>query len=134
LRVRNTSDDLTIYPMDPAFTRRAVGTDRPGTGLVVGSETFWGGTISWPFPPRVQREYEAAQERDAAPLRPGEAREYVVFTDTRSEIVRAVRAAAGPLLWRVQVRRGLVPHDGRPVPVTAVIGVEFRPSDVKGLD
>jgi hypothetical protein len=134
LRVRNTSDNLTLYPMDPAFTRKAAGSDRPGTGLVVGPQTFWGGAIPWPFPPRVRREYEAAQERDAVPLRPGEAREYVVFTDASPRVVKAIREAAGPLLWRVQLRRGLVPYNGRQVPVTAVIGVEFRPSDVKGLD
>ena len=35
------------------------------------------------------------------------------------------------LLWRVQVRRGRIDFDGKDVPVTAIIGVEFRAADVK---
>ena len=34
-------------------------------------------------------------------------------------------------LWRVQVRRGFVKVDGKDVPATAVIGVEFSASDIE---
>jgi hypothetical protein len=132
MRIRNTSPDLVLYPMDPAFTRKAKPGDQPGTGLVVGDQAFWGGPFDWP-PARVKRVYEQAQEADATPLGPGEAREYVVFTDTDPKILDAVRGAADPLLWRVQVRRGRVEYRGSEVPVTAIVGVEFRPSDVAGL-
>lgn len=133
LKVRNTSEDLLIHPLDPAFNRRVVDNDRVGTGLVAGRQTFWGGPIKWPFTGRVGRSYEAAQEADATPLQPGESREYVVCTEPNARIVKAVREANDSLLWRVQVRRGRIEFRGRDVPVTAIIGVEFKPTDVKGL-
>lgn len=134
LRIRNRSANLWIHPMDPAFTRKARGTDQPATGLEVGGRKFWGGAIDWPVANRrFERVYERAQEADAVPLGPGETREYVVFTDTDAAIVEAVESAGEPLLWRVQVRRGLIEYRGKEVPVTAVIGVEFQPNDVDGL-
>ncbi|MDB5309677.1 MAG: hypothetical protein JWO38_3879 [Gemmataceae bacterium] len=134
LKVRNTSDDLLIHPLDPAFNRKALGNDRPGTGLVVGKQTFWGGAVDWPFGTRVERKYEAAQETDAVPLKPGETREYVVVSDSDRRVTKAVRDSKDPVLWRVQVRRGKIEYRGKDVPVTAIIGVEFKPADVKGLD
>lgn len=135
LRVKNTSDDLTIYPLDPAFNRKnQPGQPHPATGLVVNGQAFWGGQVEWPFPTNrgVKRMFELAQEDDYTPLKPKESREYVVTTAANRKIVAAVEEAGGPVLWRVQVRRGLVPYRGKEVPVTAVVGVEFRPADVKG--
>ena len=134
LKIRNTSDDLLIHPLDPAFNRRVTGTERVGTGLVVGKQTIWGGAIAWPFDARLTRRYEAAQEADATPLKPGETREYVVFTDAKQGVVKAVKEAKDALLWRVQVRRGRIVFDGKDVPVTAIVGVEFKSSDVKEPD
>lgn len=134
LRIKNTSDDLLIHPLDPAFNRRIVGTERIGTWLVVGKQTFWGGAIGWPFPSNVSRVYESAQEADATPLKPGESREFVIFTDANPRVAPAIKVAKETLLWRVQVRRGRIDFDGKDVPVTAIIGVEFKPSDVKEPD
>jgi hypothetical protein len=135
LRIRNTSTDLPLHPMDPAFTRKSKGTDLPATGLEVGSQHFWGGAIDWPpANTLVSRVFELEQESDEVPLQPGQTRDYVVFTDTRPAILDAVKEAGMPMLWRVQVRRGLVPYRGRDVPVTAIIGVEFTRGDVTGLD
>jgi len=135
LKIRNSSSDLNLYPMDPAFTRKAGSNDRPATGLVVGNQTFWGGAIEWPLTnAHMKRKYEEAQETDANPLKPGESREYVVFTDANGNIVRAVRNGEGPLMWRVQLRHGLVHYRGHDVPVTAIIGVEFKPEDVKVVE
>ena len=134
LKIKNTSDDLLIHPLDPAFNRLIVDTERIGTGLVVGKETFWGGAIGWPFPSKVSRVYESAQEADATPLKPGESREFVVFTDASQRVVTTVRDAKDSLLWRVQVRRGRIDFEGKDVPVTAIIGVEFKPSDEKDPD
>jgi hypothetical protein len=134
MRIRNTSDDLTLHPLDPAFNRRTTGDEKIGTGLVVGKAAFWGGAISWPFSERVKRMYEEAQEADVTPLKPGESREYVVFSAASSRVVSAVKNASDPILWRVQVRRGRIDFDGKDVPVTAIIGVEFHSSDVKDPD
>jgi hypothetical protein len=118
--------------MDPALTRRARLDDKqPATRLVVGKQVFYGGGIDWPFPVNVTRRYEEQQVNDASPLKPGETREYVVFTDADPRIVKAVQDSSDPMLWRVQVRRGLIEYRGKDVPVTAIIGVEFKASDVK---
>src|SRR5205823_1170866 len=134
LKVKNTSTDLTIYPLDPAFNRKSVGDDKAATRIVVGKETFAGGPVSWPFGRNVLREYERDQEGEAVPLRPGETREYVVCSAADSRLVKAVRNAKDAVQWRVQVRRGLIEFKGKDVPVTAIIGVEFQPSEVKTTD
>lgn len=129
--IKNTSPDLHIFPMDPAFTRRASTADQPLTRLVVGKQAFAGGYVAWPFPDRIKRRIEVQQANDYVPLRPGEDREYVVYTDDRPEILRAADAATEPMQWRVQVRSGLFDLAGTEVPVTSVIGVDFRAADIK---
>lgn len=130
LNIRNTSTDLTFHPLDPAFNRKAYPSDQPPTALVVGKETFAGGPVAWPFDKNMKRAYESAQAADDQPLGPGESRKYVVTSDARDAVVRAVQGARDTIVWRVQVRRGLVEYRGREVPVTALIGVEFQASDV----
>ncbi|QDU21216.1 hypothetical protein [Urbifossiella limnaea] len=130
LNVRNTSADLWFHPLDPAFNRKTFPSDVPPTALVVGKDTFAGGPVAWPFDKNVKRAYESAQAGDDQPLGPGESRKYVVTSDARDVVVKAVQGARDTMLWRVQVRRGLVEYRGREVPVTALIGVEFQASDV----
>jgi hypothetical protein len=131
LHIKNTSPDLSLFPMDPAFTRQATRADQPITRLVVNkTSVFAGGAIPWPFGEKVRRKLDVQQQNDYVALKPGEAREYVVFTDARPEVVNAVEAAKGEMEWRVQVRRGPVEYRGKEVPVTAVIGVEFTSADV----
>ena len=129
LKVTNTSADLLIHPLDPAFNRKT--TDKILTHLVVGKQTYYGGPVPWPF--RTARVYEESQEHDADPLRPGETREYTVCSDTNSRLLAEVKKTREPILWRIQVRRGLIDFKGREVPVTAVIGVEFKSEEVVGL-
>ena len=133
LRVKNTSSDLAFCPLDPAFNRRT-GVDKIGTQIVVGKQTFRGGPIGWPFTTHLKRVYEEKQEPDATPLKPGETRDYVVCSDTDSRIRKAVRDSTDTILWRVQLRRGLIDFKGKEVPVTAIIGVEFKAADVKNLN
>ncbi|HEV3383565.1 MAG TPA: hypothetical protein VG097_02055 [Gemmata sp.] len=137
LRIKNTSSDLSIFPMDPALTRKARPDDKLqlGTRLVVGGkQTFYGGGIEWPVPVNVKRKYEEQQEKDNTPLKPGETREYVVFTDSDQQIIKTVKEFNDTILWRVQVRRGLIEFNGKDIPVTAIIGVEFKSADVKSPD
>src|SRR5262249_44127597 len=89
LRVKNTSPDLAIYPLDPAFNRKTVA-DKIGTQLVVGKQSYRGGPIPWPFD-RVKRAYEEKQETEATPLKPGETRDYVVCADPDSGSLKAVK-------------------------------------------
>jgi hypothetical protein len=134
LRVTNTSADVPIFPLDPAYTRAAKMDDRPAMRLAIGRQMLYGGAISWPFGDGVKREYEEAQSLDDQPLKPGETREYVVFTNEDAGLAQVVTKATEPLLWRVQVRRGVIEFRGKEVPVSAIIGIEFKPSDVRNLD
>jgi hypothetical protein len=146
LRVKNHSDDISIYPTDPAFNRyfdpatrtKGRSADPPFhyTFLEVGRTTFYGSAIEYPWKEGVQREYVDGQQDDAKPLKPGEERRYVICTHTYprdNELVNTVQRYkdADPLLWRVQLRRGLVPFKGREIGVSAVIGVKFQPGDIK---
>jgi len=134
MRIKNTSDDLMIHPLDPAFNRRVTGSERIGTNLVTGKATYQGGAIEWPLGERFRRRYEEAQTNDATPLKPGEAREYIVFSNANQQVVKAVKDARDGVTWRVQIRRGRIDFDGKDIPVTAIVGVEFKPSDVKTPD
>ena len=106
---------------------------KPATRLSIGKLTLYGGAIRWPFS-GVKREYEEQQVKDYEPLAPGQSREYVVFTNEDATLASKIRKLTEPLLWRVQVRRGVIEFKGKDVPVTAIIGVEFKVSDVKNLD
>ena len=133
LSIKNTSGDLDIYPMDPAFTRKGAEDDKPITRLVVNKQTvFAGGWIPWPpDPDKIKKRSEVQQKNDYEPLRPNETREYVVFTEASAAVVKAVEGAKEPLQWRVEVRRGPVALRGKEIPVTAIVGVDFKASDVK---
>jgi hypothetical protein len=134
LRVRNTSNDLTIFPLDPAFNRKNQdGSPTPATGLSIGSKTYWGGEIEWPFPRQIKRLFENDQTDELRPLKPQETRDYTVFTAADGRARTALRDHGGAATWRVQVRRGLISFKGKDIPVTAIVGVEFNRSDVSGL-
>src|SRR5262249_43282086 len=106
LLIKNTGD-VPIFPMDPAFTRREGRGDRQIARVVVGKQVFAGGHIEWPLDPnRLKKKIEVQQGNDAIPLRPNESREYVVFTEAKSDIVTAVESSKDRIQWRVQVRRG----------------------------
>ena len=99
--------------------------------MVNKQKMFAGGWIQWPLPDKVKKRMEVQQKNDYVPLRPNETREYVVFTEASKEVVKEVEGAKEPLQWRVEVRRGPVVLRGKEVPVTAIVGVDFKASDVQ---
>jgi hypothetical protein len=135
LRLKNISQDVYFCPTDPAFNRSPRnGNDPVYTGVQVPGKAFFaGGPFSWPVSGRVERLYFEGQEDDGHELAPGEERtalivaagnsQYKGFTDT-------VASAGAPMLWRVHLRRGLLPVRGEEIPVTAVVGVRFTSSDI----
>lgn len=136
LRVTNNSPSDPVHPLDPAFTRRATRDDpHPAFRLIVDPQKrpFYGGAIEWPFGSNITRKYEVAQVSDPVVLKPGEIREYVVFSDADPAIIDAVQRTGKPLLWRIQVRRGRIENRGREIPVTAIIGVEFQRDQIHNL-
>jgi hypothetical protein len=142
LHLKNTATDYAFTPLDNYFDRSwKPGSDEsvPLTVLQAGKEAFFGGPAKW-FPLRrdvgkrqVREWLQGRKNIDRVGLRPGEETETIVATDGWDPVVATYLFGTeggstpyrGKLLWRVQVRRGLVPWRGKEVPATAVIGVEF---------
>jgi hypothetical protein len=141
LRLRNVSSDVLFTPTDPTFDRqwkREFGSNRPYTLLDMGGSLFFGGPIKWkprtnPGKSRADdpRELVKGQEHDNQVLKPGEERTAIFCTDPDNrEILQTLRSYQGPLVWRVQLRRGLVQVGEREVSATAVVGVVFDKIDI----
>ena len=135
LRIRNVSSKLSICPTDPMYDRRfnpEFSTAKPYTLIEVADRKFYGGPIDQLNLGALLRAYVEGQENDDKPLAPGEERVTVTCSDpTKPEIVTAAQGFNGTMVWRVQVRRGVVSFHGEEVPVTAVVGVEFTAADIK---
>ncbi len=131
-RVTNRST-RPFHPFDPAFNRYAAPNDPPPlTAVVVGSETFSGGPIPWPFV-HSGREYIRGQELDDAPLEPGQPRTTTlpaIDGEKGKQLLARLKASKAPALWRVHLRRGFTTYAGESVPVSALVGVEFDASQV----
>lgn len=150
LRVRNTSSETSFCPNDAAFNRAFdFNQPAPYTGLQMYRDYFYG-TFKWPPEAGTEKEYIHGQEADEQPLKPGEERDTWVHaaspkarTAGAQDWLRAITDATNqganvPLLFRVQLRRGLVKMKndaGQEVDVSAttVIGVEFTPREIKGM-
>ncbi len=135
IRLKNISPDLWFYPTDPYFDRnpKQAG-DKPYTLVDVGGRKYFGGLIEYVTEPgNTERTWLQGQENDDKPLGPGESRETVLVARPGDGLFDAVRKATEPAVWRMQVRRGLVPYRGTEVPVSAVIGVSFSAADVQKI-
>ena len=152
LRLKNVSADFVFRPLDPSFDRqwkerRADGKpnrDRVYTFLELqqGGRRFFGGPVPWapkgaadrPRPETVfvkENGREVNQDYHSRELKPGEEMETLICTDHKDHVARALEDYHDGLLWRVQVRRGLVKVHDRDVSATAVIGVEFTAKDIR---
>jgi hypothetical protein len=136
LELRNVSDDVYFIPTDPFFERQwreDSGATKPYTFLEMGARRFFGGPIrrNQRGKAATSRELIQGQENDNQILRPHEARTTVIATDPDNrEILKTLDQYHGPLVWRIQLRRGLVALRDREVSATAVIGVVFDDRDI----
>jgi hypothetical protein len=151
LRVTNLSPDTVFCPNDPAFNRARDWTDQqplPYTALQVYRD-YYCGIFKWPSDPDTEKEFIVGHEADELPLGPGEQRDtWVVAASDGVRTAGSVGAIGAlkrfredgpadlPLLWRVQLRRGLVrwkDESGKDVEVSAttVVGVEFQLNQIK---
>lgn len=128
LRLKNVSDDDSFFPTDPGFVPHwQKGQPVPYTFLEVGSNKFYGGPGK-----KSPGEFLDGQDKDDQPLNPGEERVTVICTDPdNTALMNALANYRGPLLWRVQLRRGLAKYKNLEKSVAAVIGVEFSPNDIQ---
>jgi hypothetical protein len=97
----------------------------------MGDKRFFGGPCNWnPINKHDDlKEVVEGQNIDKI-LRPGEKMDTFVCTDPDDKVAGPLAAYQGPLLYRVRVRRGLVPVRNREISATAVVGVEFTSRDV----
>ena len=135
VRLKNVSPDLSFYPTDPYYDRNPKQpNDKPYTLVDVGGRKYYGGLIGYATEPgNTERTWLQGQENDDKPLGPGETRDTVLVARPGDGLFEAVRKATEPAVWRMQVRRGLVPYRGTEVPVSAVVGVSFTAADVQKI-
>jgi hypothetical protein len=131
LEVENVSRNVVFHPMDPFFHLKRTATDEtdpPFTYVEFGSHRLYGGA-------------NEAGGKNAAPvtvdgqdydkeLRPGEKMTTFVCTDPEQHVGKYLSGYHGPMLYRIRLRRGLVPFRDKEVSATAVVGVEFSSQDV----
>ena len=127
LKMVNTSRDLAFNPIANAFVMVAE-KKLPYTFLDTGREQLYGGYLEWWKLTDGKKE----QKLRGYNLGPRETMVIVLTSyDKYRKQVKAATQSKGPLLWRVQVRRGLVPVNNRQVSATAVVGVEFTAKDIE---
>jgi hypothetical protein len=146
LRLRNVSNDLPFHPLDRYFTRyyragrkrdstRSPYSEVPYTYLEIGQKKYYGGPAGfYDTDLGTSGHYlnEYVENQEFTRLKPGEELETFICTDPEDDdLQRALDAHKGPLMWRVQVRRGSIVYADRRIPVTAVIGVEFTDEDYR---
>jgi phage FluMu protein Com len=151
LRLKNLAKDYSFTPLDNFFDRYwkpGSGGATPLTLLQAGPETFFGGPAKWYSLYRdknkgTKRDWlEGRKNVDREGLAPGESAETFVCTDGWNPAIQLFlfgldaegeskqKPYSGNLLWRVQLRRGLITYKGRELPATCVIGVEFTSADL----
>lgn len=149
LEIENVSNDVAYFPLDAYFDRRFEEKfldNVPFTFLEKGEKKFFGGAAAFPAKYKereVRAEALELQGVDGDPnkklsqnvkkeLMPGEKwRTFVACNADNPEVAEALQNYDGPLLYRIRLRRGLVPFKDQEVSATTVIGVEFTGKDVK---
>jgi hypothetical protein len=135
IRFRNCSDDVTFSPTDPYFDRRWKGPSyggKPYTFLEIGDQRFYGGSIPWKKGQSLE-DRERIEGQEFRFLRPSEELTTLVCSDPTDPLVDILESFHGPIVWRIQVRRGLAHVGDREIPATAVVGVRFTDRDIEGL-
>jgi hypothetical protein len=150
LDFENISEDVVFRPLDAFFNPRLdhskgnVLTNRTFTQLVMGDPPITrlcGGPCKWVPPALRSKELVETVEGQhyEKELKPGDPPLHTfvcVDPDTQDPAYLATHPEddilryKGPLMYRVQFRRGLVNYKGKEVPCTAVIGVDFTDRDI----
>jgi phage FluMu protein Com len=135
VRMKNISPDVVFRPTDPTFDFRwspSMG-DRtqPFTYLQIGQSAPYFGDNE--RNPKEVRYYIPGQEDHERFLRPGEQIKTCFYTRPDDKVaLYLARNRNQPLVWRVQLRRGLVQYQGKEFSCSFVFGVEFKADQIKG--
>lgn len=146
LKLKNISQDQTFSPLDHYFNRhwnvKARNALPPPFTLVQFGEgkpekSFFGGPAKW-NPLALAGSKNSSQLRETVDgcnldraLEPGEETIATISTDGDDPAVREIFTHQGPMMWRVQVRRGLVSVGNREIPATSVLGILFTSASIK---
>jgi hypothetical protein len=126
LKLRNRSSDVTFNPLPDFFADpRTFRPNQPYTFLDAGDNTYLFGAFV-----RYQRGEKDGPFADGR-LHSGQ--EMVAVLTTAPELraqLNTILKSSRDLVWRVQIRRGLVMVDEVPRSATAVVGVEFSTRDI----
>jgi hypothetical protein len=128
LKIRNISRTVSIYPLDAYFNRQwAEGEgEKPLTFVEAGPARYYGGPARW----RAKEPEVIEGANYDKSLEPGESDDYLVCSNCYEPETQKLGKYTGSLLWRVQLRRGLVRFRDKDLSATAVIGVEFTDKDI----
>ncbi len=125
LRVKNISDDQVFAPISDQFLQ--VQSDRAGGKPY----TFLQSVSFTPVYGAFLQVKKGPPSSDGA-LGPGQEEVLALTTmDKDQKLVRKIIDSKERLIWRVQLRRGLVAHRGKQVSATTVVGVAFNARDIK---
>jgi hypothetical protein len=131
LELENVSRDVVFYPMDPFFNLKRTATDEsdpPFTYLEFESHRFYSGANE--AATRSRDPVTVDGQNYDKELRPGEKMTTFVCTDPDQHVGKYLADYHGPMLYRIRLRRGLVPYRDKEVSATAVIGVDFTSQDI----
>jgi phage FluMu protein Com len=124
LKVKNVSDDQAFAPIsDPFLHVQDRQGGKPYTFLQTDTlKPVYGGSLE------IKRGEDRASDGELAP---GQEETILLTTmDSDRSTTRKVAAGKDRLLWRVQLRRGLVTHRGKALSATTVVGVQLTPKDI----
>jgi len=128
MNAKNLSKDLVFNPIDDKYLlfasdKLSMTAGRPYTYLDSSVQRIYGGFVDW-------RKNDVRCDGD---IGPGEIETILLTTngskENRANIKRIVRSGEA-LLWRVQLRQGLVPVDGEMLSATTVVGIEFNANSI----
>jgi hypothetical protein len=129
-KARNVSDDQTFTPIADQWLRysgRSMTEPKPYTFLErqrTEKQRIYGGNLEW-------IRAGGGKELVDGELNPGEeALVQLTTEDKYRQVVPNMVGASERLLWRIQVRRGLVPFEGKMVSATAIVGVDFTAREI----
>jgi hypothetical protein len=132
-KAKNVSSNLVFVPLDQdylKFSKKSLDAGRPYTFLERISKEklnrIYGGDLDF------YRGAPGREQRFDGEIGPGEEALVHITSneDYRKREVPNFVKAPEKLIWRVQVRRGLTHVDGKDVPATTVIGIEFTARDI----
>jgi hypothetical protein len=132
LKLKNVSRNVAFDPLPDMFVRYAVrglNDVKPYTYVALGPDP--GQRIYGAYLDRLKKPGPKGRGRSDNVLRPGEAMVVRLGTDSRYKpLVDRLDRPRGPILWRIQLRRGFVQVHGKDVSATAVVGVRIDPGDI----